>query len=162
MLFLAHYFKPLEDPELKLDFEKVIKLIMMHDMGEIETGDVITVAKTSNHDEIEKKAIRSVMEKSPDFVKNEIQELYDEMENPQTPEGRFTKAIDKLEGQIFWVEREGVEMVAHIDKMAGLDISVVHPIMMNKIYALLDEYNLPYVRRFMEVIDREKMKTGLI
>jgi 5'-deoxynucleotidase YfbR-like HD superfamily hydrolase len=161
-LFLAHYFRPLEDPESEMNFEKVIKLIMMHDMGEIETGDVITVAKDSGHDELEKQAIATVMRKSPDFVRNEIQELYTEMEHPQTAEGRFAKAMDKLEGQIFWIEREGVEMVAHIDKEAGLDISVVHPIMMNKIYALLDEYNMPYVRRFMEVIDQEKRKTGLI
>lgn len=62
----------------------------------------------------------------------------------------------------FGLVPEGVEMVVHIDRIAGLDISVVYPIMMNKIYALLDEYNMPYVRRFMEVIDQERMKTGLI
>lgn len=162
MLFLAHYFRPLEDPESQMNFEKVIRLIMMHDMGEIETGDVITVVKDSGHDELEKQAIATVRHKSPDFVRNQIEELYGEMERPQTMEGRFAKAMDKLEGQIFWIEPEGVEMVVHIDRIAGLDISVVYPIMMNKIYALLDEYNMPYVRRFMEVIDQERMKTGLI
>jgi 5'-deoxynucleotidase YfbR-like HD superfamily hydrolase len=44
-IFLAYYFRDFEDPNHELDFDKVIKIIMMHDMGEIETGDIMSPAK---------------------------------------------------------------------------------------------------------------------
>ena len=129
MIFLAHYFRDLEDSGHKMDFEKVIRIIMMHDMGEIETGDIITVAKTNEDEDEERKAIQKVKAKSPKFVSDEIEELYGEFENPKTLEGKFALAIDKLEGQIFWIEKKGVEMVKHINAVAGFDINLVQPIM---------------------------------
>jgi 5'-deoxynucleotidase YfbR-like HD superfamily hydrolase len=101
MLVLAHYFRDLEDPERKLDFEKVTKIILMHDMGEIETGDIIMSQKRDSHQQIESQAIDVVASKSPKFISEEIRHIYDEFENPQTLEGKFCKAIDKIEAQ-FW------------------------------------------------------------
>jgi 5'-deoxynucleotidase YfbR-like HD superfamily hydrolase len=101
MLVLAHYFRDLEDPERKLDFEKVTRIILMHDMGEIETGDIIMSRKNETHQHTESQAIDLVASKSPKFISKEIRDVYNEFENPETPEGRFCKAIDKIEAQ-FW------------------------------------------------------------
>lgn len=162
MIFLAHYFKDLEDPENKMDFAKVIRIIMMHDMGEIETGDIITVAKTSLDEDLERAAVKNVKLKSPSFIAREIDELFEEFENPKTLEGKFARAIDKLEGQIFWIEKEGVEMVKFIDAKAGLDINIVYPILMEKIFKQITGDGFLFIKRFLEVIHQEKMKTGII
>ncbi len=162
MLFLAYYFRELEDPKNLLDFDKVVRMILFHDMAEIETGDIITTIKTSADNEVERLAVKTVREKSPEFVAKEVEELYEEIEETKTFEARFVKAIDKLEGQIFWVEKEGVEMVNFIDKKAGIDINVVYPIMMNKINEMIDSFGFKYIIRFLEVIHQERMKTGII
>ncbi len=162
MIFLAHYFRDLEDPDNGMDFEKVIRIIIMHDMGEIETGDIILVAKTEADTELEKQAIQKVKVQSPDFIQRQIEELFEEFENPITFEGKFVKAIDKLEGQIFWVEKAGVEMAKDINNKAGFDINMVYPIMMTKVYEMLKEFNFKYIERFMEVIDQEKVKNGIM
>ena len=162
MLFLAYYFRELEDAESKLDFDRVVRMILTHDMSEIETGDIITTIKTAADSEAEKVSLKIVKEKSPEFVSREIEELYDELEGAKTLEAKFVKAIDKLEGQIFWVEKEGVEMVDFIDKKTGIDINVVYPVMMDKINKMLNEFDFKYIIRFLEVIHQERMKTGII
>lgn len=162
MLYLAHYFRELEDPGGKLDFEKVIRIILFHDLGEIETGDIITVAKNSEHEDAERLAIQNVKKKSPEFVSREIEEIYNEFENPKTPEGKFAKAIDKLEGQIFWIEKEGVEMVEHIDKLAGLDINIAHPKLIKEIIKFLEENNFLIIKKFLEVINAQKETYGIL
>ena len=50
MIFLAYYFRQYEDPENKLDFDKVVQMILMHDMGEIETGVFPTHLKTKQNE----------------------------------------------------------------------------------------------------------------
>jgi 5'-deoxynucleotidase YfbR-like HD superfamily hydrolase len=162
MIFLAHYFRDFEDPRHELDFEKVIKLIMMHDMGEIETGDIIAVAKNQNHEILERKAITLVKEKSPKFIADEIETLYEEFENPKTQEGKYANPIDKFEGQIYWMEKKGVEMVIHAHKSAGLETKIVHPIHMKKVFTMLDTYNFPIIKRFLEVIEKKKYSYGII
>lgn len=162
MMFLAYYFRDLEDPKSEMDFDRVVRMIIMHDMAEIETGDIITTIKTVADNKVERLAIKTVKEKSPEFVSSEIEELYDELEETKTLEAKFVKSIDKLEGQIFWVEKEGVEMVDFIDKKTGIDINVVYPIMMDKINKMINDFDFKYIIRFLEVIHQERMKTGLI
>jgi len=162
MIFLAHYFRDFEDPGHELNFEKLIKLIMVHDMGEIETGDVVTVAKGESHELLEREAIKLVREKSPLFIAKEVESLYEEFTNPKTKEGKYAQAIDKFEGQFFWVEKEGVEMLIEVHKTVGLDSKIVHPIHMAKVFNMLDAYNFPVIRRFLEVIEKKKYSYGII
>lgn len=115
MLILAHYFRDLEDPGHKLDMQKVVKIILMHDMGEIETGDIIQGEKTKTHENEESLAITNVAEKSPYFIKKEIRELFDEFENPKTREGKFAKSIDKFESQMWWGEVCDLDMVMSVN-----------------------------------------------
>ena len=162
MIFLAYYFRTYEDPKNELDFDKVIKLIIMHDLGEIETGDVIIVAKNENHEILEREAILVVKEKSPTFIAEEIETLYEEFENPKTKEGKYAKAIDKFEGQIFWVEREGVKMAVNVCKTARLEPKIVHSIHMKKVFTMLNNYNLPVIKKFLEVTECKKYSYGII
>lgn len=109
MLFCAYFFKKLE--KSNIDFNKVVRIFMMHDMGEIETGDVITTRKTPSHVLLERKGIKKVKKQSPDFVAKEIQEIFDDFEWMKTKEARFAKAVDKFEGMLFWSTDSGIKMV---------------------------------------------------
>ena len=161
MMFLAHYFRELEDPEKKLNFERVIKIILFHDLGEIETGDIITVVKNEVHEDTERLAIKTVKEKTSAFVSSVIEEIYNEFESPKTSEGKFAKAIDKFEGQLLWVEKEGVEMVRHVLQKNKLELHVEQPKIFRKNDEMMKEYNFPFIRRFLEVINKKKEETGL-
>ncbi|MEI7709351.1 MAG: HD domain-containing protein [bacterium] len=162
MIFLAYYFRDFEDPKYKLDFNKVVKMIMMHDMGEIETGDIVIVKKTETHEATEREAIKSVRAKSPKFIADEIESLYDEFSDPKTQEGKYAKAIDKFEGQIFWVGKEGVEMLTHVHEILGLETEVAHGSHIKKVFSMLDAYNFPTIKKFLEVIEEKKHSYGIL
>lgn len=162
MIFLAYYFRDFEDREHKLDFNKVIKMIMLHDMGEIETGDIVTVKKNETHEATEREAIKSVKVKSPKFIADEVENLYDEFTNPKTQEGRYASAIDKFEGQIFWVEKTGVEMITKVHKSIGLETNIAHPTHIKKVFAMLDSYNFPTMKKFLEVVEEKKYSYGIL
>jgi len=162
MIYLAYYFRSYEDPAKKLDFDKVIRLIMVHDLGEIETGDIITAVKNENDEKVEKAAIRRVKEKSPKFIADEIEGLYEEFEDPKSDEGKYARAIDKFEGQLFWLEKEGVKMVVRANKSVGMEMRIVHPIHMKKVFIMLESYKFVAMKRFLEVIDQKKYSYGVI
>ena len=117
MIFCAYYFRDLEDVNREIDMDRVVRLIIMHDMGEIETGDIVTTHKTANHTEMERQAIQEVKNKSPDFVSREIENVFESFENPQSKEERFARAIDKFEGLLFWFPDDGIKMIKSFDKV---------------------------------------------
>ena len=47
MMILAEHFLPLEDPAGEMDREKLYRMIIFHDVDEIETGDIPTYHKTN-------------------------------------------------------------------------------------------------------------------
>lgn len=161
MLFLAYYFRPFEDPKNKLNFDHVVKLIMMHDLGEIETGDYLATIKNADHKKEEKEAIVKVRLQSPKFVADQVENLYEEFESLKTRESLYVNAIDKFEGQVFWVEEKGVEMVTYGDSLYGVDISTVHPPYIKKIHTFLKENNFHFIDKYLSVVDSEKEKVGL-
>ena len=117
MIFCAYYFRDLEDVNREIDMDRVVRLIIMHDMGEIETGDIVTTHKTANHTEMERQAIQEVKNKSPDFVSREIENVFESFENPKSKEERFARAIDKFEGLLFWFPDDGIKMIKSFDKV---------------------------------------------
>ena len=117
MIFCAYYFRDLEDANREMDMDRVVRLIIMHDMGEIETGDIVTTHKTADHTEAERQAIQEVKNKSPDFISREIENVFESFENPKSKEERFARAIDKFEGLLFWFTNDGIKMIKSFDKV---------------------------------------------
>lgn len=156
MLILANYFRELEDPEHALDFEKITRIILMHDMGEIETGDIVLGTKTKNHEEEESLAINLVASRSPDFIKNEIRKIFDEFENPKTPEGKFAKAIDKLEAPFWWGCVCDLQMVKNVN--------TVQQRIQNeeKRQRMYQEFGFKYIAKFGKVIYEKTVQDGLL
>ena len=87
-----------EFPEL--DMDKVIKMCLIHDMGEAFTGDIPAFEKTVKDSEKEADVLGEWVKTLPEPFDKEMAELYQEMEAQQTLESRIYKALDKLEALI--------------------------------------------------------------
>ena len=92
---LMAYFMKDEFPNV--DMDKVIRMILIHDLGECFTGDVPVFNKTEAHEEKERELLYNWVNTLPEDFSKEIMELYEEMEKLETVEARLFKAIDGME-----------------------------------------------------------------
>ncbi len=98
MMTLMAFFMKDEFPEA--DMDKVIRMCIIHDLGECFTGDIPTFEKSSAHEQIEDKLLNNWVHSLPENYAVEMQELYQEMEERKTVEAKIYKAIDGLEALI--------------------------------------------------------------
>lgn len=97
-LALMAYLVKDEFPET--DMDKVIRMCLFHDIGEAVTGDIPAFEKTSQDESAEETAVSQVLEHLPAPYRGELEALFCEMEERQTPEAKLYKALDKLEALI--------------------------------------------------------------
>lgn len=95
---LMAYFMTDEFPEL--DMNKVIKMCLIHDLGECFTGDIPTFRKTQADEDREASLLSNWVRSLPDPYASDMTALYAEMDALETPEARLYKALDKLEAVI--------------------------------------------------------------
>ena len=98
MAALMAYFLTDEFPEA--DMGKVIKMCLIHDLGEAFTGDVPTFEKTKAHEQEEEARLQQWVGMLPEPYRGEMLELYGEMEKRESLEARIYKAIDGMEAVI--------------------------------------------------------------
>lgn len=82
------------------DMNKVIKMCLIHDLGESFTGDIPVFEKTGENTDEEKNALTSWVASFPEPLKSEWSSLIGEMSLLETKEAKLFKAIDKLEAVI--------------------------------------------------------------
>lgn len=97
MTLMAFFMK---DEFPQADINKVIRMCIIHDLGECFTGDIPTFLKTEAHEETEETLLADWVNSLPDNTRTEMTELYREMEERQALEARIYKAIDSLEALI--------------------------------------------------------------
>ena len=88
------------EPELKeIDLLKLLKLTLVHDLGEAISGDVPAPLQTLGDDrqERERRDFLTLCEPLPGDVAGELTSLWDEYAAARTVEARLAKAFDKLE-----------------------------------------------------------------
>ncbi|MBO4914477.1 MAG: HD domain-containing protein [Oscillospiraceae bacterium] len=95
---LMAFFMRDEFPEA--DMDKVIRMCLIHDLGECFTGDIPSFDKTQADEEREEKLLYSWVASLPEPYRDEMRALYDEMEARETTEARIYKALDNLEAVI--------------------------------------------------------------
>lgn len=98
MMSLMAFFLSDEFPEA--DMNKVIKMCIIHDMGEAFTGDIPTFDKTADNEKTEEDFLYSWVDSLPENYKSEMKALYSEMSELRTVESKIYKAIDGLEAVI--------------------------------------------------------------
>ena len=112
MMTLMAFFMKDEFPEV--DMDKVIKMCIIHDLGEVFTGDIPVFDKSEANEQTEEKLLYAWVNTLPENYKTEMIALYDEMANRETIEAKVYKAIDGLEALIqhnisdlsTWIPRE--------------------------------------------------------
>ena len=82
------------------DVDKVIKMCLIHDLGEALTGDIPSFYKTDSHEIEEDKAVERICSLLPEPYKQEFELLFAEMAEKSTPEARLFKALDNMEAVI--------------------------------------------------------------
>lgn len=82
------------------DMDKVIKMILIHDLGECFTGDIPSFDKSENHEKQEEELLDQWVASLPAPYSEEMRALYLEMNERKTVEAKIYKAIDNLEAVI--------------------------------------------------------------
>ena len=95
---LMAYWVSDEFPEA--DLEKLMKMCLIHDLGEAFTGDIPTIDKTEADEQKEGALLSEWVAGLPQPFADEMRALYQEMEERKTLEARIYKALDKLEALI--------------------------------------------------------------
>ncbi len=95
---LMAYFLRDEFPEA--DMEKVMRMCLIHDLGEAFTGDIPSFDKTQVDEEKEEALLHQWVQSLPEELSGEMLALYEEMAELQTVEAKIYKAIDGLEAVI--------------------------------------------------------------
>lgn len=88
-----------EDQLPELDFAKLIKICIIHDLGEALSGDVPAPQQSSTQGKSEQERIDllELLRPLPKRLTEEVTELWDEYEAATSPEAKLAKGLDKLE-----------------------------------------------------------------
>ena len=95
---LMAYFVSDEFPEA--DMDKVIRMCLIHDLGEAFTGDIPTFMKSRADEEREESLLMDWVDALPEPFAAEMKALYAEMDARETLEAKIYKAMDSLEAVI--------------------------------------------------------------
>ncbi len=90
----------LEEEFPDLDMNRVVALCLVHDLGEAVTGDIPTFQKTREDEEVEQRAVETLLEGLEPAPRARVRELFRELDAGQTPEARLLRALDKLEAVV--------------------------------------------------------------
>ncbi len=80
-----------------LDIDKVVKMSIIHDLGEAITGDVPSFVKTDENEKEEEDAISTLLSMLPQVIADDFSQCFQEMKELQTPESKLFKALDNME-----------------------------------------------------------------
>lgn len=98
MMTLLAFFLRDEFPEA--DMDKVIRMCLIHDLGEAFTGDIPSFDKTKADENLEDRLLDEWVKTLPEPYAKEMTELYAEMNERNTLEAKIYKAVDGLEAVI--------------------------------------------------------------
>ena len=85
-----------DDP---IDLPRVIVMLLLHDIVEIDAGDtfVYDTVAMADQDEREQAAAERLFNLLPSDQANDLRALWDEFELAESPDARFAKSVDRLQ-----------------------------------------------------------------
>lgn len=90
----------LKDELGDIDIDRVIRMCLIHDIGEAVTGDIPTFEKNGGHERTERQAVEDLLGGLPGALAEELKALFAEMDALETKEAKVYKALDRLEAVI--------------------------------------------------------------
>ena len=87
-----------EHANFNINITRVIEMLLIHDIVEIDAGDTFCYDEAGNLDkeQREQKAADRIFAILPDDQADRLMKLWQEYENADTPEARFAIALDRL------------------------------------------------------------------
>jgi putative hydrolase of HD superfamily len=101
--------------EPRLDVLRVLKMVILHDLVEIDAGDTFaydTARMAGQHDR-EAIAADRIFGLLPADQASEFRKLWDEFEERRTPEARFAAAVDRFQPVLLNCSTEGAAWRRH-------------------------------------------------
>jgi len=98
------------------DLGRVIAMLLVHDLVEIDAGDLFLYADEAQHarqEEAERAAADRIFALLPASQATRIRALWDEFEERETREARFARALDRLQPMLANFEAGGGTWVSH-------------------------------------------------
>ena len=83
-----------------IDRDKLLRMCLIHDLGECFTGDIPSFLKTRAHEDTEERLLSAWVDTLPTPFREEMAALYGEMAARETLEAKVYKALDNLEAVI--------------------------------------------------------------
>ncbi|HEU4456608.1 MAG TPA: HD domain-containing protein [Longimicrobium sp.] len=82
-----------------VDFARLVKICIIHDLGEAIGGDIPAIHQVPGESKAEKERedLLQLLRPVPERLRAEITALWDEYEAAASPEAKLAKALDKLE-----------------------------------------------------------------
>lgn len=98
-----------------VDVAKVTRMLLIHDLIEIEAGDTFVYDSDAMADQeiAENKAADHVFGLLPDEEAEKFRSLWDEFEARETPEAKFAKAIDRFLPIFSNIQNSGFSWLPH-------------------------------------------------
>ena len=134
----------LRDEFPEADMDKVIRMCLIHDLGEAFTGDIPAFEKTGEDEQKEEELLDRWVASLPAGLSAEWAELYREMGERKTLEAKIYKAIDGLEA-----------VIQHNE--SPIDTWIPHEYEMNVTYADDKVSFSPYLVRLREEIRKDTL-----
>jgi 5'-deoxynucleotidase YfbR-like HD superfamily hydrolase len=106
MVLAEHANKP-------LDVGKVIRMVLIHDIVEIDAGDTYIYDEQGDKAEREQQAATRIFGLLPPDQEREFRELWEEFEAGETPEARFASALDRFMPQLHNYHTQGRSWKEH-------------------------------------------------
>mgnify|MGYP001157837070 CR=1 FL=1 len=99
----------------EIDLLRTIKMLLIHDIVEIDAGDTFTYDEAAQKDkaEREKAAAQRIFSLLPEDQAAEMMALWEEFEAKETPEARFAAALDRLQPLIHNYLTDGATWQEH-------------------------------------------------
>lgn len=132
----------LEDEFPDVDMNKVIKMCLIHDLGECFTGDIPCFKKTDANEKTEENLLFNWVATLPAPFDKEMRALYDEMCERKTLEAQIYKALDNMEG-----------VLAHNE--SAIETWEPHEYELTKNYGIDKTQFHPYIKRLREYMKKE-------
>jgi putative hydrolases of HD superfamily len=125
-----------------VDFARLIRICIIHDLGEALSGDVPApeqVRRGGSKAADERRDLVTLLAPLPAALRDEIASLWDEYEAAQSPEAKLAKALDKLETILQHTQgRNPPEFDYRFNLGYGRQYTGDHPLLV-AVRALLDE-----------------------
>ena len=104
-----------EHSDIPVNTEKVIKMVLIHDIVEIDAGDTYCYDNEGykTKAEREEKAAQRIFGLLPDDQKKEFYDLWREFEDSLTPEANFAAALDRLQPLLLNYTKGGISWAEH-------------------------------------------------